>query len=66
MRQEVAVVHEYIRDIDNSVLSRGTHVILPRRNPFELRRESASNKNVSGIQPIETCLERLDVKIVEV
>jgi len=24
MRREVAVVHEYIRDIDNSVLSRGT------------------------------------------
>lgn len=24
MRPEVAVVHEYIRDIDNSVLSRGT------------------------------------------
>lgn len=24
MRRKVAVVHEYIRDIDNSVLSRGT------------------------------------------
>jgi len=46
MRQEVAVVHEYIRDIDNSVPPRGGTMSQPSTAG---KCQRVSNKNVSGI-----------------